>query len=302
MSNSADPTYYYRHSGLLVRSAIELPEWEAFAQGDPAQDPDIVIAFGDALARTPEQLPSGDRKGIHFSVAEVGRWSIARGESIVIEPIVGAPEAELRLFTLGSAWGAAGYQRGLAMLHGSSVRTGGKTLLFCGAQEAGKSTIAAALVERDGLLVADDLSRVDPPAADGGSARIWPSSSRMKLWDEAIDHLGWRGRVVQRDHFRTQKYHLAIDAPVSVEPLPLDAIILLGWGEGLSLHRLAGGEAVREVLQASCYRPEMLDLMGRTAEQATMVSRIVAATPVYRLVRPRDFTRLDEVCRLIEGL
>ena len=301
MVDDIGPHHFYRHSGLVVRSDIPLPEWEAFRATGPDTESDVLIRLEDPVASVEERLPQVDGNGIVFSVAGIGRWCIAGGNRILITPVANAGVPELRLFTLGSAWGALGYQRGLTMLHGSAVRVKDRTLLFCGTQEQGKSTIAAALVARGGTLVADDLARVDPPAGEG-RALAWPSSTRMKLWREAVAHFGWDDRIAQRDHFRDDKFHLALGSVAGCEPGALHAIIVLVWGEQVRLDRLTGGDAVGQVLQASCYRPDMLEAMDLTGAYAAQVARIVGATPVWRLTRPRDFARLDAVCDLVQGM
>jgi len=173
--------------------------------------------------------------------------------------------------------------------------------MFSGAQEAGKSTMAAAMMARGHRLLVDDLARVDPPAAND-PAQIYPVSSRLKLWQQAVDHFGWSGRVLLQDHFRDEKYHLRASEATSAASEPLSAIILLAWGDGVSLEPLAGGEAVRSVIEAATYRAEMLDAMGLQTRQAAIIAAIVATVPVYRLTRPRDFALLGQLCAMLEAL
>lgn len=293
----------YRHSGLLVRSQIELPEWAGFACGcnPDAADVEIVIDCNSAESYGADGMPCWDGTVLSFTAEGVGHWSISGGNCIRVTAFPSAGEAELRLFTLGSAWGALGYQRGFLMLHGSAVGTSKGTLLFCGAQEAGKSTMAAAMAQRGHRLLVDDLSRVEPPMA-GRPARIYPVSNRLKLWQPAIDHFGWHERVLVRDHFRDAKYHLRTTEVLSATSEPLSAIVLLSWGSEFSLERIVGSEAVRSVIAAATYRPEMLDTMGLQARQAAMVAAIVASVPVYRLNRPCDFTILEQLCVALEAL
>ena len=236
-----------------------------------------------------------------FSVENTARWQISAGEGISIEPAADAEERALRLFTLGSAWGGLGYQRGLAVLHGSAVRSGSGAILFGGAQEQGKSTMAAAMLARGAELVSDDLARIDPGEA-GRGALIYPSSSRLKLWQDAIDYFALGDQVIEPDLFRTEKFHCRIERTADVEAVELTAIVLLEWGDETKLEPLAGGEAVRAVLRDTCYRPEMLEVMERAGEQAALVSQIAGSARVYRLTRPRRFSAMTEACALIEAL
>lgn len=178
--------YTYRHSGCLVRSELELPEWHAFAAEDEG-NPDVVIRFAGkpGEAAPPDHTPVMDGEALRFSVPEVGTWQIARGREIAIRPYGDPASIEVRLFTLGSAWGALGYQRGWAMLHGSAVLGPKGAVLFCGPQGAGKSTMAAALAQRGLPLVSDDLCRVEP-GQPGRGTRLHPSSTRHKRLNKRV--------------------------------------------------------------------------------------------------------------------
>jgi len=301
MTAPAHSWHHYRQAGLAIRSLLALPEWDLFA-GGVAERSDVDIRLDPESHECVEDAePTWDGEALQFSIAEVGTWRIAEGRRIDIRPARRAHENELRLFTLGSAWGALGYQRGLAMVHGSAVAIAGRALLFCGAQEQGKSTMAAAMVARGHRLLVDDLSRVDPPAIEG-PALLHPSTPRLKLWHDAIDHFGMRHIVVARDHFRAEKYHLAVPGPAALQPLPLAAIVVLEWGEELQLEPLHGARAVGAVIAACTYRPQMLAAMGIEAQQSAQLARIVAASPTYRLTRPRDLGRIDAACELLTTL
>ncbi|GAA4644287.1 HPr kinase [Pontixanthobacter gangjinensis] len=288
----------YRHSGVLIASGFEVPEWLGFAEtfGDEATD--IKIEIGTAGL---EPIPS-DQHGVYdggcmtFSEPLAGRWSICDGKKIIVEPISVERMTEARLYTLGSAWGALGYQRGWAMLHGSAVQIGAKTALFAGEANQGKSTIAAALTRAGARLLSDDLSRVRPPSGNDGT-QLWPSGARLKLWEEALNHFGLQHSELVQDHFRDQKFHLAVDqGPIDAAPVPLSAVFVLEWRDTIAVERLRGSEAVRALADATMYRKEYLELMGKLGEQVVHCARIAAQVPIYRVTRPRDFMLLDEVC------
>ena len=289
--------FAYRHSGLTVSSDIELPEWEAFA-AEPVEEPDVRIAI--SYLTCPDGwtgATGGSADCAHFAVEGVGGWRIEKGRQITLFPAPSADARELRLFTLGSAWGLLGYQRGDAMWHGSAVSVGERTVMFCGDAGEGKSTMAAAMLDAGATLVADDLSRVDP--GEGGPL-IHPSSSRLKLWGEAVDHFGWRERVLHRDFMREDKFHCAVARHhAGGDALPLSLVVVLQTGKDHRLKPLRGGEAVQAVLKGTIYRPEALEALGRWQEQAIAASRIVAGCSVARLTRPRDLAALDRSTRLI---
>ncbi len=294
--------YAYRHSGCIVQSQLELPEWRAFLI-EAAGEPDIAIRLAGDLGTdvAPDHAPLVDGNALSFSVPDVGTWRITGGAEIAVQPAGDPASIEVRLFTLGSAWGALGYQRGWAMLHGSAVLGPKGAVLFCGPQGAGKSTMAAALSLQGLPLVGDDLSRVEAGRADR-PARIYPSSTRHKLWAEAIEALGLseRGRV--QDWFRSDKYHLDADTSVPVDlPVPLAGIYVLEYGKRFSVERLGGGDAAIAVLRETAYRPHFLEAMGRLSEQAVYAAQIAASVPVWRLTRQADLAQLSDVSERLIG-
>lgn len=295
------PAFYYRHSGMTIASDLALPEWEHFRA--PAVDcPDVRIELADASPPTfadDSEVTVADGT-LRFAIPGIGGWEIVDGETIRLYPGLAADPAELRLFTLGSAWAALGYLRGYAMWHGSCVQRGEGAVLVCGEAGAGKSTLAAALVARGAALVADDLSRVD---ATTNHTKIFPSASRIKLWREAMDCLEWGDRRTGRDWLREDKFHCAPQTLTQgSSPVLLHAIVVLGESAQLGLTRLEGGAAVSAVLQGTVYRPQMLDALAAWGGQGAAAARAAATTPIYRLARPKDFAKLDESCAAIEAL
>ena len=177
MGSGAGMTRYsYRHSGCLVHSELELPEWHAFAVKDGAE-PDVTIRLAEELgaAAPPNHTPVMDDDALRFSVPDVGTWRISGGNEIAIQSYGDPSSIEVRLFTLGSAWGTLGYQRGWAMLHGSAVLGRQGAVLFCGPQGAGKSTLARliTMIEKpnSGALSIEGTDAVDTPKSDKGNLR-----------------------------------------------------------------------------------------------------------------------------------
>ena len=290
--------HFYRHSGLSVASHMELPEWAAFAGG--GDDAQVQIVLSD------EPCPGCPTEGcvvvenaLRFAVKGVGGWQVEGGHTIRLHPGLAVQPPELRLYTLGSAWAALGYMRGAAMWHASAVALNGRAVLLCGESGQGKSTLAAALVARGAALVSDDLARVEVSERPV----IHPCATRIKLWSEAIEHLGWNERKVQRDWYRENKFQC--EAPTTMSgnaPVKLAAIVSLEEGDTVELQALDGAEALETVLRQTMFRPEMVEALGTWGEQGAIAARIVARCPVYRLTRPHDLTLLDAACEAVEGL
>jgi len=68
--------------------------------------------------------------------------------------------ADVRLFLLGSAIGALMHQRGLLVLHGSTVKVGDECVVFLGSSGVGKSTLATQLRHRGYACLGDDVCAI----------------------------------------------------------------------------------------------------------------------------------------------
>ncbi|WP_336985993.1 hypothetical protein [Altererythrobacter aquiaggeris] len=289
--------YHYAHSGLNIASELELPEWDVFA-AKVHGDPDISFHIDHGLSPTGlaphEPVISGSR--LIFDDDDAGTYAADAGRKLLIAPKPEASSREIRLFALGSGWGALGYQRGLQMLHASAVMGPQGAVMFAGEAGAGKSTLAAAMGDRGHACLADDLSRVD---TDAERAQIWPSAARMKLWDGAIDALGWSDKAMEQDHFRDRKFHFRFETAPPRAPVSLHACYVAEWGPP-AIIRLTGGQAVQALLQSTMYRSQFLRSLGRLGHYTVEIANLASKIEVYRLSRPRDFSALDDSCVMLE--
>ena len=78
---------------------------------------------------------------LHFCIQE--------GKRIIVSPIEGSDEDEIRLYILGTCMGAILMQRKILPLHGSAVAIDGKAYAIVGDSGAGKSTLASAFLTKD---------------------------------------------------------------------------------------------------------------------------------------------------------
>ena len=290
--------YYYDYFGLHIRSEIEIPDWLPFKKDKALNFPDVIISLKiDASAHLPESesRPVVDAQIYSFHIPGTGGYLVHHGREIVITPAPGAQARELRLFLLGSAWGALCYQRGLLALHASAVQVGAQAVVFCGEAGSGKSSAAAWLIARGHRLVGDDLCLFSVAA---GQARVYPSAPRLKLWREALGALGLSDKGLERDHFRLDKFHLPWHCAIT--PLPVRAICLLEWGEPC-LRRLTGVDALRRFIIAATYRGYLLEPMGQVAAHWERCAELARGAPVWVFSRPRDWPAMDAAMRLLQA-
>jgi len=293
--------WYYGYAQLHIASELCLPEWEAFAvpaiaNGASRTAADVEVRLTRGV--TAPHPPLFTAAEVRFHVAGIGTYSIQAGKLIQITLLPDAGERETRLFLLGSAWGALCYQRDILALHASVVEVQGQAVAFCGVSGAGKSSIAAWLVAQGYPLIGDDLCHF----TSSPHAGVYPAIPRLKLWRNALDHLGWETEGLQRDHFRMEKFHVgalagqdlsraAITQAAAHAPVPLRAIYLLSWGE-LGIVRLTGLAALSQLIESATYRGELLEPMGAMAAHWQRCFALARHVPVYRFTRPTDWSAM----------
>lgn len=291
----------YHYAGLRISSELELPEWEFFLQAKPFANQDVVIRLEpggneEFSALLAEPIISCDE--YHFFVPEVGAYRITNGKEVVVSPAAAAGGNELRLFLLGSAWGALCYQRGLFAVHASAVCTGNEAVLFCALPGKGKSTMTAFLAAEGCPLVSDDLCCIAMQPQK--RPLVYPSTQRFRLWKDALVALGWNADELERDHFRFDKFLLPWREEPIISPIPIRAIYLLEWGEH-KLVRLSGLNALQRFVAAATYRGELLEKMGLSAAYWQRCLELVQNVPVWELTRPKDLTIMADTVAMLEA-
>ncbi|MEY2631638.1 MAG: hypothetical protein RIR00_292, partial [Pseudomonadota bacterium] len=156
----------YSAYNLKIASDLPLPELSLLPEAD-AQSPDVTISLG---AVQPEGLPDGQQLGpflwtspsqLWLQVPHVARFLVSHGTEIRVDPEPGIDEDSLRVFLLGSAFGALLFQLGYLVLHGNAIRIGDQCMICVGPSGAGKSTLAAGFMQRGHTILADDVVPVD---------------------------------------------------------------------------------------------------------------------------------------------
>lgn len=304
--------YFYRVYGLVVQSWIELPELPACPQ---TLAPDLVIRLGDVPAQLDEVVHrqalwlQANAHECLITVPGLCRMLVREGRELVValaaemaddihvvdDGCATVRAADLRLYLLGSGMGAVLHQRGCLPLHVGAVRAEGKVWAFTGPSGAGKSTLTATLHLRHGLpLVSDDVMALQ--LATGGLPQVFPGPRKLKLWQDAADHLHCASDRLVQDLSNTPKYQLYLEeAAVDTGPEALHALVVL---ESCTdpcpprLERLAGASAFDACLTA-LYRPYMAYwYRSRQAVMADLLA-LCARVPIYRYQRHWSLDTLD---------
>jgi hypothetical protein len=283
-------TFDYQLFGLRIRSEVPLPELFP-AKGAGA--PDVTIR------RCP--LPGGNKPGLSegrdellLTVPDVGRYRIHSGREILVDPEAGVPDRNIRLFLLGSAFGALLHQRGMQPLHANAVEMGGKAVAFMGESGAGKSTLAAWFHDRGFRVIADDVCVVE--FAANGQAVAMPGVPRLRLWEDTLAATGRKADAFEPSYLTDQneKYDVPICLEsIAQEPLEIAAIFEINRGPSTRIERLTGVEAAQSVY-AHTYRGAFVETVGGAEQFWVSAVKLVRTVPIYRLERLWDLAAMDE--------
>lgn len=279
------PAGRFRLFGLVVDSQVPLSELVADTGGAP---PDVRIALG------PEKPVGGERgitaagDGLLFTLPGLACYTVSGGTDILVEPAPGASGRDLRLYLLGSVFGALLHQRGLLPLHANAIEVGGRAVAFMGASGAGKSTLANWFGDRGHRVLADDVCVVRLEA-EGPLAE--PGLPRLRLWRDALATSGRDAAEYRPSFDGLDKYDVPTGKCASAA-LPLVAVYLLGRSDAPGIVRFQGAAAV-EALVANTYRGAYVPLVGATAGHFAACVRLARQVPVFAAERTWGFDCFD---------
>jgi hypothetical protein len=234
-------------------------------------------------------------------IAGVARYFVKDGSAITIEPESGVPDANVRLFLLGSAMGALLHQRGLLPLHANAVEVGGRAYAFMGESGAGKSTLAVGFHDQGYRIIADDVCALRFNRVE--RAMVVPGLPRLRLWKEALKSSGRQPSQFRRSYAGDElwdKFDVPLPLETAVrEEVELAGIYLLGKADNFSIRRLQGLEAAEAVF-ANTYRGTYVPAVGNVQPHWQSCVRLISDTPVFSLMRSWNLSRISgEIQQLV---
>lgn len=300
-------TYRYRAYGLVIASDIAL-------HGPLPASESAVVDVDMTQGAVPDRLGTIEASKRHWQangsellleVPEVGRFHVRDGRTVRYLRTAEAGDEAIGAFLLGSCIGALLHQRGTPVLHGACLEVGGKAIAICGKSGRGKSTTAAALVERGARIMSDDLTvfgALDPPT-------VMPGYPQSKLTGEALERLGESEAGLRQLDDERGKYAVPRGDVFVDRETPLAAIFVLETGprEEPIIMPIPGLDTVRALIRHT-YRPGYL-VRSRIEAYFRACDRIIAIAPIWAIVRPRstDSTRFvvsaiaREIDRIVPG-
>lgn len=290
MSNRA---YAYRAYGLHLRSAVPLP-FDPLPEPRESvpSEPDVTVRLGTV----PATLPAGPGHVTHkdiwqarpgaflMHVEGAAGYLVTDGRDMLIEPCGGGADDVTAFFT-SSPFTALLQQRGVVTLHAASVATETGAILLLGGSGMGKSSLAAALVERGFALLADDVTGVVLDA-DGRPLAL-PAFPCLRLWADALDMLHWRANAQAPVRHGEEKYWTRAPHRTCSTPLPVRAAFVLAAHSGpdIAIEPVPRGSAFR-LLWKNTHRKRVVDALGRRPAHFRIGTVLARHVPVVRVTRP----------------
>lgn len=288
----------FRVHGLNLASAIELPEL-ASLQVRQAMRPDAIVTAGDVPATLDGAIETEDGfviagASILIDVDGIGRFLVEDGCRISVDAAPDTEPEAVRAFFYGAALSALLQQLGLMPLHASAAAIDAAGVAFLGTSGQGKSTLAAAFAQRGFKLLSDDKLVVRQTAT---GIFVTPSPPLVSLYPPAAHANGFAAEQRVAPTRRFGKHSYLASAQFLGEPRPLNTLYVLEWGAAdvaPSIEPLTPFEAL-VALRANLNLGSLVVPLGLETEFIDWAQAMVAAVSTFRLVRPRDLSRIGSV-------
>jgi len=282
-------TNYYKAFGFIIKSSISLPELKKISS--PVNAYDIEIEFESLTeawnsVSTPSNQFFVSEQHIMFHLANIAIYRIENGNKIIVSPMEGIEESQLRLYILGSCMGAILMQRQVLPLHGSAIAMDGKAYAIVGHSGAGKSTLASAFLEKGFDLLTDDIIPLTF-SKESGRPYVIPSYPQQKLWQESLAHFGHDSSNFKPLVNRKTKFAVPVTSQFSDKPIPLAGIFeLVKTKENhitlKPLHKLD----VLQTIFNHTYRNNFIDGMKLREWHFYSALKVINHVNIYQLRRP----------------
>ncbi len=292
--------YCYGAYGLRIRSALALPFFDPLPD---AQAADVSVRLG-AVPRTLPGVDCPVRNGMWqarpgaflLQMEGVARYLIADGREVRIEPL-GGDHADIASLLVG-LWIVLLQQRGVVPLHAAAVRTTAGAVLLIGRSGEGKSTLAAALIERGHALLADDVSGL---ALRGGRVTALPSFASLRLWKQTLEQMRLSLKVRSRVRPGVEKFWVEASSACT-EALPVCAAIVLKPSHHADIRTVPVSQNdAFGLLCEHTHRKRVLRAMGQRPAHFRVVAAMARQVPMLRVRRPYQPFLLEELADHVEA-
>ncbi len=295
-------THVYHAFGLCIRTGLPLPELQSALPGTAAE---VEITEGVVPSELPGVLARGVRyqsapSALRLQVDGVATFLVSDGRMITIQRDPAASDDDVRVFLLGSVFGALLHQRRDLVLHGSAIQWKGESVVFLGASGVGKSTLASAFRKKGHAVLTDDLCVIRPGV--DGRMMAHPGFPQTKLWLDSLKELDVSAEGLRRIRNKLEKRAVPLDDDFGAEPMAVRKLYVLRPQnrDELSLTAVQGPEKF-QLIKHQTYRFGFLAGVEGKAGHFAPAMKLAQQAALAIIVRPSGAFRLDELVALIES-
>lgn len=297
-------THFYQAYGLNFCSEWQFPELPVV---DPLPDAQIDVHI--RAGEVPETLDNPTSSGVVYAASAnlfllklkgIGRYLVRNGDEIIIEPDVDASDNDIRVFLLGSGFGALLHQRQLLVIHAGAIYSEQGAVLFSGPSGIGKSTLLGEMLRRGYNMMVDDVCAVTLDSNE--KPLVLPGYPRTRLWADSAEKLDVSTDGLQKTRPTLEKFERQLPDQFHASNAPMHRIYLLSSHntDKLELEPLPAINTFAAVLH-NTYRNTFLEGLEMRGVHFAMVSALASNVSVVKVVRPAGSFRLTELADLIEA-
>jgi hypothetical protein len=236
--------------------------------------------------------------GASLHVPGLVTFDVAGDSTVTARREAGGDELDVACLAGGTATALGWLLAGAFPLRAAAVGRGSRLLLICGRAAAGKSALAASLVQADGdfWLAADKVA-----AIDAGGLLLGCADSGVELWPPVARRLGLEsdGAVV-RPSLAKRRYEMRSFA--GTEPAMTALVAFLDIDNRLAepeLEELASGREKLQALVSAQWHRRLIAPLGFGLAHLEWASSVARAIPMVRLARPRQAMTLESLTELV---
>jgi len=290
--------FYYSAFGLNISSEVELP---GMIEIDSENKFHVQISLNKVNILPFKDIDSPnyfvDGKNVYLWWDGIGKVKISDGTQIIVDPSsnLNSNETSIIPFLLGPVMSILLHQRGLLVLHGSSIKVNNGAIAFLGYRGLGKSTTAINLYKKGYPLITDDILAVE--FNKEGLPVVYPGYPHARLSDDSYMHIN----TDILTPIRTYAGKVFCDASrgFSTEPVELERIYILEEGEQTRISNFKSQESVINLIRHSTANRVMQDNEDH-AKNLIQCANLIKNTTISRLEISHSFKNLPDLVNLIE--
>ncbi|NOQ26735.1 MAG: hypothetical protein GQ564_15350 [Bacteroidales bacterium] len=289
--------FTYKAFGLVIKSEFEIPE---LLNHEGISDVEII------LGKTPQNLKNINKQGVKYQASKnefllevdnIAKYFVNSGNKITVELLKENLDKEVRLFLLGSSFGALFLQRGLLPIHGSAIKLDESVTIFTGLSGVGKSSMAAYFINQGYQALADDISVVN------SNLEVVPGFPNLKIWNDVLNKLDIQNESLSQIRPDIKKYQLPINDNYYNESLPLKNIIILTTknSSGFNYEELFGIKKFNAI-RNNTYRHRFVQGLEKQQDHFQILNKLLPNIKVFNVSRPQSPIMLKELGDFIINL